>query len=178
MAKPTSTIAKQPAYKWAAFSLFTAIAVILAALGFEHIGGFEPCPLCLQQRYAYYVSIPLLFLSLTFLSAGVHQVAIALLFFCAMLFLANAGLAVYQVGGEWGYWPLTFGCTATSAPLSGGGVTLIEALKHAKVLDCGKPELLILGLSLAGWNVIVCVILTIACLKAAFYTSDPALQRI
>ena len=55
---------------------------------------------------------------------------------------------------------------------------MIEALKHAKVLDCGKPELLILGLSLAGWNVIVCVILTIACLKAAFYTSDPALQPI
>ena len=30
-----------------------AVAVIVAAHGFEEIGGYIPCPLCLQQRYAY-----------------------------------------------------------------------------------------------------------------------------
>ena len=25
------------------------------ALGFEHIGNYDPCALCLQQRYAYYI---------------------------------------------------------------------------------------------------------------------------
>ena len=40
--------------------LLTAVAVILAALAFEHIGGYTPCPLCLQQRYAYYAGLPAL----------------------------------------------------------------------------------------------------------------------
>ena len=54
----------------AALVLFAAAAVILAALAFEHFGGYVPCPLCLQQRYAYYAGVPALFLALVLLSAG------------------------------------------------------------------------------------------------------------
>ena len=51
-------------------SLFAAAAVILTALAFEHFGGYVACPLCLQQRYAYYAGVPALFLALVLLSAG------------------------------------------------------------------------------------------------------------
>ena len=34
----------------ASAALAIAGAVILAAHAFEHIGGYTPCPLCLQQR--------------------------------------------------------------------------------------------------------------------------------
>ncbi|MEO0809293.1 MAG: disulfide bond formation protein B, partial [Pseudomonadota bacterium] len=66
MALSTSAIARQAAYKWGAASLFASLGTILLALGFEHIGGHEPCQLCLQQRYAYYLAIPALFLALVF----------------------------------------------------------------------------------------------------------------
>ena len=173
MVEPTTSIAKQPAYQWAAISLFTAVAVILGALAFEHIGGFLPCPLCLQQRYAYYVAIPLLFIAMVFLSSGPRSAAIALLFFCSMIFLANAAFGVYHAGGEWGYWELPATCSSTGE-VSGGGANLHKSLQDTKVPECGKPELVILGLSLAGWNAIISTCLTIGCLKAAFYASEPA----
>jgi hypothetical protein len=50
--------------------LVLALATILGALAFEHLGGYAPCPLCLEQRYAYYVGIPALGLALVLLASG------------------------------------------------------------------------------------------------------------
>ena len=36
-----------------------ALAVVLGALAFEHLGGYAPCPLCLEQRWPYYLGVPL-----------------------------------------------------------------------------------------------------------------------
>jgi len=38
--------------------------VVGGALAFEHIGGYIPCALCLQQRTPYYVGIPVALLAL------------------------------------------------------------------------------------------------------------------
>lgn len=172
MAIETSKIYNQPSYQWGALSLFVTIAIILGALAFEYIGGFKPCPLCLQQRYAYYIAIPALFVALTLLSAEQRQFAIALLFLTAMIFLANSAFGVYHAGAEWGYWAPPSTCAATGEALEGGGRKLLSALKNVSVVDCGKPALVILGLSLAGWNAIVSLCLSIGCLKAAFYASE------
>lgn len=172
MALPTSAIYNQPAYRWGSLSLFVTIAVILGALAFEHIGGYQACPLCLQQRYAYYIAIPALFIALTLLSAEQRPFAIALLFLVSMVFLANSAFGVYHAGAEWGYWDPPTTCGATGEVLSGGGKNLLSALKNVNIVDCGKPELIILGLSLAGWNAIVSLCLSVGCLKAAFYASE------
>ena len=37
--------------------LGASVAIIGVALGFEHIGKYRPCPLCLVERYAYYFAI-------------------------------------------------------------------------------------------------------------------------
>ena len=65
------------AYRTGALVLFAAVVVIMTALAFEHFGGYLPCPLCLQQRYAYYAGIPALFLALVLLSAGYARGAAA-----------------------------------------------------------------------------------------------------
>jgi disulfide bond formation protein DsbB len=171
MAQQTSAIYKQPSYRWGSLCLFVTIAVILGALAFEYIGGFKPCPLCLQQRYAYYVAIPALFISLILLSMEKRPFATALLFFVSMAFLANSAFGVYHAGAEWGYWDPPTTC-ATAEKLSGGGKSLLGALKNVNVVDCGKPALIVLGLSLAGWNAIISFCLFVGCLKAAFYASE------
>ena len=173
MAQTTSAIYKQPAYRWGSLCLFAALAIILGALAFEYIGGYKPCPLCLQQRYAYYVSIPVLFVSMTLLSAGNRPFATALLFFVAMVFLANSAFGVYHAGAEWGFWDAPTTCADAGEPLrGGGGGRLLSVIKSVSVVDCGKPALVILGLSLAGWNAIISLCLCIGCLKAAFYASE------
>ena len=47
-------------FKTYLFVLFGMCAVILSALAFEHIGGYQPCKLCLEQRLPWYFGIPLI----------------------------------------------------------------------------------------------------------------------
>src|SRR5690606_6755649 len=104
MPAPLPRPEREPAYRWGAAILFAAAAIILAALGFEHIGGYRPCPLCLQQRYAYYAGIPLLFGALALMSAEQRRFAGGLFALVAAGFLVNAGLGVYHAGVEWKLW--------------------------------------------------------------------------
>lgn len=160
--------ASSPAYRWGATALFLAAAAILIALAFEHIGQMQPCPLCLQQRWAYYAGIPATFLALVILTAG-HPRAAALLFgLVGLAFLANAGLGGYHAGVEWGWWVGPDTCSATASPLAGAG-NLLESLKNSpRIVRCDEAQWRFLGLSFAGWNVAASLMLVTASLKAAF----------
>src|SRR5512145_1404500 len=112
-----SDLRSLPASAIAALVLATAGAVILAALAFEHIGGYTPCPLCLQQRYAYYLGIPALAAALVLLRGLRAAPAAALLLLVGLGFVVNAGLGIYQAGAEWGFWAPPSTCaTPTDLP--------------------------------------------------------------
>ena len=175
MVQSTSKISSTASYKWGAVSLFIATGIILAALGFEHIGGYDPCPLCLQQRYAYYAGIPVLFIALLLISLEQHRVAMVLFFLVAIAFLANAGLGVYHSGVEWKFWEGPATCDNTVLKPLGGGGSLTQSLTGKSFASCGDATWRFLGLSFAGWNVVVCIALTIACLKAAFASSEESI---
>jgi disulfide bond formation protein DsbB len=162
-AKPTQS----QAYRAGAAVLFGAAAVILGALAFEHLGGYQPCPLCLQQRYAYYAGIPLVFVALVLLSADRPKLAASLLLVVAAGFLANAGLATYHAGVEWHLWAGPDTCAAPAAPLSLGAGGLLKELDKTRVIRCDEAPWSFMGLSLAGWNVVACVLLAAASLSAA-----------
>src|SRR5262245_39372330 len=83
---------RSPALAVGSLVLLTAVGVIVAALGFEHIGGYVPCPLCLQQRYAYYGGIPALLVALFLLRGGRPTPGAAVFLLVAAAFVANAGL--------------------------------------------------------------------------------------
>ncbi len=145
-------------YRTATAVLLLALAVILGALAFEYVGGYAPCPLCLQQRYAYYVAIPALLLALWFVALGRRGLAALVFAAVAAIFVANAGFAAYHAGAEWKLWPGPDTCAAGGdLATSGGG--LLKDLETTHVVRCDEPALRIFGLSLAGWNVIVCLIL-------------------
>jgi disulfide bond formation protein DsbB len=166
-------IASSPAYRWGATALFLAAAVIVAALGFEHIGRMTPCPLCLQQRWAYYAGIPATFLALVLLSAG-HPRAAALVFgLVALAFLANAGLGGYHAGVEWGFWAGPDTC-ATPAPQSiPSGGNFLETLKNTpRIVRCDEAAWRFAGLSFAGWNVIASLMLCTAAAKASLASRE------
>ena len=82
-----------------------AAATILAALAFEHFGGYAPCPLCLEERYAYYFAVPasaLAFLLARGQATGLARIVLVLI---ALAFLANAVAGIYHAGIEWKWWP-------------------------------------------------------------------------
>lgn len=171
MATTAARLAGQSAYQWGALTLFAASAIVLTALGFEHLGGFEPCVLCYQQRYAYYAAIPVLFLALVLLSAGQTKFAAGLFFLVALAFLGNAGFGVYHAGVEWKFWPGPDTCAGGLKPLTGEG-SMLKQLSQKPVVLCGEPQGRFLGLSFAGWNVIACIGLMFGAMKAAFTTEQ------
>jgi disulfide bond formation protein DsbB len=157
---------RSSAYRTGALVLFAAVAVIATALAFERFGGYVPCPLCLQQRYAYYAGIPVLFVALVLLSAHYGRSAAAVFLLVAAAFLANAALGTYHAGAEWGYWPGPDTCAGAPQPLSTGG-GLLKDLETTRVVRCDKAPWQFLGLSFAGWNVVACLLLALGSMSAA-----------
>ena len=143
-------------------------AAIGGALIFEHVFGLQPCPLCLEQRIAYYVSIPLAVLLLIGISAGAaRKVLLAGFVVIAAGMLWNAGLGVYHSGVEWGWWPGPQDCSGPVNSLGSAG-NLLKKIESIRIVRCDEVQWRFLGLSLAGYNVLISLALVALALWAAF----------
>lgn len=145
-------------YGYGAAALFITAASIATALGFEYIGGYVPCMLCLLERYAYYAAIPVLFGALALTSGGHRGVAAALFFLVALAFLGNAGLGVYHAGAEWKFWPGPDSCGGGQALTTSAG-NLLNDIQGIKVMKCDEASFRFLGVSFAGWNVVASLLI-------------------
>jgi disulfide bond formation protein DsbB len=131
-----------------------AAATILGALGFEHIGGYLPCHLCLMQRTPYYVGVPVAAVAIAaILFKMPRSVLVALFAVFALLMLYDTGLAAYHAGVEWGFWPGPASCSPSIGTTS--ALDMLNQLENTHAPSCTVAALRILGLSLAGWNVLI-----------------------
>ncbi len=157
------------AYRLGGLALLISVGIILTALGFEYLGGYAPCPLCLMQRYAFYAGIPLTFLAMALIAERARLAAL-LFFIVALAYLANAGLATYHAGVEWHFWPGPDTC-ATAQALPTNPADLLKGLEEARVVRCDEATWRLFGLSFAGWNVLISLALFAISLQAAFASS-------
>ena len=167
MATRSLPITQTSAYRMGALTLLLSAGVILTALGFEYLGGYAPCPLCLMQRYAYYAGIPLLFLALVLVAADRPGLARLMFAIVALGFLANAGLGTYHAGAEWKFWQGPATCAAASGDLATNAGSLLQDLRRVQVIRCDEAAWRFLGLSFAGWNVLTSLLLGAITLRAA-----------
>jgi disulfide bond formation protein DsbB len=141
---------------WAALAIVGIAAATLAgAWFFQLVLDIRPCPLCLEQRYAYYLAIPLG--ALVALAAGRNApraVLVAGFALLAAAMLGNAGLGVYHAGVEWQFWQGPTDCSGPVGNLGSAG-NLLERLETVKVIRCDEVQWRFLGLSLAGYNVLI-----------------------
>jgi disulfide bond formation protein DsbB len=156
-----------PAVRAGLLAFIGATAVILSALAFEHLGGYIPCPLCLQQRYAYYFAIPALLAAVALIPAEQHTAARVLFAVVAIAFIVNAGLGVYQAGAEWNFWDPPASCAAPSTLPT---FDLKRDSFDRVPVSCGVASWRFLGLSFAGWNVVASLLLAAAATLAALTT--------
>jgi disulfide bond formation protein DsbB len=153
----------------AAFLLFGMAAVIATVLAFQHIGGYIPCKLCLEQRQPYYAAIPLALIALA-LPARPAALKLARLLFAAIA-LAMAitmALAIYHAGVEWNWWLGPTDCGATGGNISADVGDLLNDLAATRPPACDEAAGRFLGLSFAGWNVIVSALLLAVAARAVF----------
>jgi disulfide bond formation protein DsbB len=163
-ARPSHAREANPAFA-AALAITAVAALTLAgAWFFQLVLDIRPCPLCLEQRYAYYLAIP--FGALVAWGAARHAprgVLVAGLAILALAALANAWLGGYHAGVEWGFWQGPTECSGPVLDLGKAG-SLFDNLDKVKVIRCDEVQWRFLGLSLAGYNVLIS--LAIAALAA------------
>jgi disulfide bond formation protein DsbB len=134
-------------------------ATVGGALGFEHIGGYIPCALCLLQRNPYYYGIPVGILAIIVAAIGLPSwVTRALLVVIGVMMLVGAGMGVYHSGVEWAFWEGPASCGGGAGVTTNAG-SLLSDLNTVHGPSCTEAALRVLGLSFAGWNVIASVIL-------------------
>ncbi|MEH2622792.1 disulfide bond formation protein DsbB [Bradyrhizobium sp. AZCC 1719] len=132
-----------------------AAATLAGAWFFQLVLDIRPCPLCLEQRYAYYLAVPLGLLVAFAASRGApRQVALAGFAVLLLAALANAWLGGYHAGVEWQFWQGPTDCSGPLADLGSAG-TLLQRLDTVKVIRCDEVQWRFLGLSLAGYNVLI-----------------------
>jgi disulfide bond formation protein DsbB len=144
-----------------------AAATLAGAWFFELVMGLEPCPLCLDQRVPYYAAVPLgLAIGWLALAPTRANLARAGLVMLAFMLLVGAGYGVYHAGIEWGLWEGPASCAGSAPALSRN---ILSSLKGTqRVVSCSEAAWRFLGLSLAGYNVLIAGALAALALWAAF----------
>ena len=151
----TSMISSRPVASAAIAIAAVGAAAILGAWFFQYGLGLKPCPLCLEQRYAYYFAIPLaLMVALGDHFGASRKVLTAALVAIALGMLWNAGLGGYHSGIEWKWWAGPQECSGALDSLGASG-GLLNQLQSISVVRCDEAAWRFLGLSLAGYNALV-----------------------
>lgn len=125
--------------------------------------GYDPCHLCLLERWPYYAAMPLAVITLGATDAG-SSLRKAGVFLLGLIFIGSAIFGTYHSGVEWGWWAGPSSCT-------GNNLTGVLPDLTRKIAMCDQAALRIFGLSLAGWNAIISAVLAIMLFASA--KTDP-----
>ena len=117
------------------------------AFAFQHIGDMPPCKLCIWQRWPHAVAVLIGLIAALF----PHRI-LALL--GGLAALSTAGVGLYHTGVEQKWWQGPTTCT--SGPIGDIEVKdLLNQILQAPLVRCDDIPWEMLGLSMAGWNMVI-----------------------
>lgn len=158
--RPTLTDPRLPALLLA----LASAGVLIAALVFQYGYGYQPCVLCIYQRWPYVAVLAFSAIALAF--PGRRGVRDAMLMASGLALLANSGIAFYHVGVEHHWWAGTSGCGA-----SGAAALTLDDLRaqvmKAPVVRCDEVQWDLFGITMAGYNVVISLALAVFAFVAA-----------
>ncbi len=136
-------------------------ALLLGAFGFQHLGGFAPCKMCLWQRWPHAAAV---LIGAVLLAGGPRLLAWP----GAVAAAVTAGIGIYHAGVEWRFWPGPSSCTGGGLDLGamdGGDLLSMDA--PSGLVMCDQIVWSLLGLSMAGWNAVFSLLLVVLWVFAA-----------
>jgi disulfide bond formation protein DsbB len=145
-----------------ALAAIGSVALLLIAFAFQYVGGLAPCALCIWQRWPHVAAIAL---------GGVGLILphVAVAWLGALTMLGNAGLALYHTGVERDWWEGPASCSGGGGDL--GSMATADLLNPdigTGIVMCDEVAWEMLGLSMASWNGIGCLILAGVWVAAAY----------
>ncbi len=151
-------------------AVYAFAALSAAALGGAYIAEYgyslQPCELCMYQRVPYGIVIAVGLLLLAMWRPKKTYVTAALVL-SVLAFAANTVIAFYHTGVERKWWPSFLeGCTVPD--MKGDITDVLAQIAATPAVRCDEIPWTdpVLGLSMANYNVALCLALTIAALYA------------
>jgi disulfide bond formation protein DsbB len=139
-------------------------AMLAGAFGFQYIGGLDPCVLCLYQRYPH--GLVIIIAGLAWLLRDLGRFSNHLTLLAGLVLLVGAGIAAFHMGVEYQWWAGTAECGAKAQP-----TTLAELraqIMAQQITRCDEVAWSLFGISMAGYNMILSLVLAAAALCAAW----------
>ena len=163
----------------AALAVFAvSAATILGAWYFQYVVKLAPCPLCLEERLPYHIVIPLALLLAIAAFVRAPRTLVAVGFIAIIVaVLCGAALGAYHAGVEWRWWPGPTDCSGPISDFKAKG-PLISQLQSVQVVRCDEAAWRFLGLSLAGYNVIVSLVIAAIAALGLSVSRPPLLRRL
>lgn len=157
----TSTLSRLSVRQWSLAGLAFCVLMMGVALGLEHLGGLEPCPLCIFQRVA------VLAAAAVFIVAAIHNPRGRL----GAGVYGALGLAsvIGGIGVAWRHLWLQ-SLPPDQVPSCGPGLDyMMDLLPMRDVVamvlsgsgECAEIDFLLLGISLPGWTLIGFLVLAL-----------------
>lgn len=144
----------------------SAIA-LMAALGSQHLGGLAPCKLCIWQRVPHGIVIVIGLGALLWFRGPRERLALTWLAF--LVLAAGAGIAMYHTGVEQQWIAGPSSCTGLGSLNSATTIEELRAqLLAAPVVRCDEIPWSLFGVSIAGWNALASLALTVFCAVAGW----------
>lgn len=137
-----------------------SVALLGGAFAFQYIGGLAPCQLCLYQRWPHAAAI---LIGLVAYFTGWRGLA----WLGMLAALATAAIGMFHFGVEQKWWEGLATCTAGSIEGISAEDLLDPSKNVAAVVRCDEIAWSMLGISMAGWNVILSLVLAGLWAKAA-----------
>ena len=125
-----------------------SLALIMGALGFQYLGGVQPCEMCHWQRWPHIAAAIIGIVVVHF----VPQKARALAWLIVLLVLVSGAIGLYQAGMQWGIFP---------GPSSCSGHRFVVGSNMVPDVQCDVVTWSLFGLSLAAYNAIFSFLIAI-----------------
>ena len=133
-------------------AMLGSIALLGGAFAFQHIGGLAPCNLCFTQRWPHAAAIVIGLVSL------IAPFAIWYILGAVSTF-ATAVVGAYHVGVEQKWWQGPQTCSGGADTSGKSAEELLEQLLATPVVRCDEIAWQLAGISMAGWNMLLSLIL-------------------
>ncbi len=122
--------------------------LLVGALGSQHIGGLNPCEMCLWQRWPHLAAVVLAGLSL-----AAPRLARPLTVLAALAIAVSGAIGAFHAGVEQGWWE---GLTTCSTVATGATPEeLLKSIMATPLIRCDQIQWTFVGLSLAAWNALL-----------------------
>ena len=139
------------------FFLFFSTLVLLLVYYLEFFLEVEPCKLCVYQRFPYFIVILLAISSLLIKDLRIKKITFT---FYILIFSISLIMSIYHFGIEKNLWNTLTGCETNIKSFSNSN-NLKEYLLNKDYVSCSDVSFKFLGISLAGYNIIVSFVLLI-----------------